>query len=92
MSVTTSLRILQLNKTIYSRLLAAVHLKVGRTSSANTSHRTWRQLKQTLLVDGALFKAGGTGHESRLAPEPAYLWNHYWPRTRHNKAQTGLWV
>lgn len=75
MSMTTSPG-KQLNKTIYSRLLAVLHLKVGRTARAYTSHCTWRQLKQTPLVDGALFEARCTGPQitscfwTRLPVEP----------------------
>lgn len=60
-SMTTSPGKVQLNKTIYSSLLAALHLKVASTTRAYASHCTWRQQRQTLLVDGALSGARRTG-------------------------------
>lgn len=59
--MTTSPGKLQLNKTIYSSLLAALHLKVASTTRVYASHCTWRQQRQTLLVDGALSGARRTG-------------------------------
>lgn len=53
-SMTTFPGKLLLNKTIYSSLLAALHLNVGSTTRACASQRTGRQQRQTLSVDGAL--------------------------------------